>query len=243
MSDEPLVDPPPDARLYGATRLPGLHDAGPSGRVRLDALARWVQDVAHADLVDAGVDRLAWWVVRRTRLQIHRFPRFGELATISTFCSGLGRLWAERRTTITTERGGRVEAVAIWVHLHPEKGTPLALHDEELAIYGASAAGRTVKARLRHPALPADAPTGSTWDFRVTELDIADHVNNAAYWTPVEEALVAEPEPTACDVEIEYVTPAQPGLHELRSAGHHRWLIAQDGTLRATYDLAVDDKS
>ena len=37
--------------------MPGIADAVGDGRVRLDAIARWLQDVAYADLIDAGFER------------------------------------------------------------------------------------------------------------------------------------------------------------------------------------------
>ena len=103
------------------TRRPWLADCAPSGRMRLDALARWLQDVAYADVEDAGVaDQAAWGSSAGTRLSVARFPRFAESFTVVTFCSGMGRMWAERRTTIRRDQGGGaadVEAVALWVHL------------------------------------------------------------------------------------------------------------------------------
>ena len=36
--------------------MPGIADAVGSGRVRVDAIARWLQDVAYADIIDAGFD-------------------------------------------------------------------------------------------------------------------------------------------------------------------------------------------
>ena len=45
--------------------MPGIADAVGSGRVRVDAIARWLQDVAYADIIDAGFDEGGAWVVRR----------------------------------------------------------------------------------------------------------------------------------------------------------------------------------
>ena len=83
--------------------MPGIADAVGSGRVRVDAIARWLQDVAYADIIDAGFDEGGAWVVRRMRMRIEAFPRFGERVTLSTFCSGIGRFAAERRTSIRGE--------------------------------------------------------------------------------------------------------------------------------------------
>src|SRR5437588_8032149 len=95
-----IVGPPPGGRVYSHAQRPGLGDCAPSGRIRLDALARWLQDVAYADVEDAGLAAAAYWVVRRTRIRVDRFPRFAERLSVRTWCSGIGRMWAERRTTI-----------------------------------------------------------------------------------------------------------------------------------------------
>jgi acyl-ACP thioesterase len=231
-----LVAHPGVGRRFEQSATFGLADAAPSGRVRLDALARRLQDVALADVVDAGLGEAALWVVRRTRLAVTRFPRFRETATVATFCSGIGRMWAQRRTTITTDGGGLVEAVALWVHLDPVSLRPSPFSPEELELYGPSAAGREIKARLRHPAPPEDAAS-RPWLFRSTELDIADHINNAAYWTVLEDELLAGPEPAAIDVELEFRTPAQPGPHAVLSAGARRWVVAGDGAVHGSFLL------
>jgi acyl-ACP thioesterase len=235
-----LVAHPGVGRRFARVLEPGLADAAPSGRVRLDALARWLQDVAHADVVDAGLGDRAVWVVRRARLRVERFPRFGEPAAVETFSSGAGRLWAERRTTVTTHGGGRVEAVALWIHLDSRHGRPVPLHDDELAVYGPSAAGRQVKARLRHPPPPAEASRRPWW-FRSTEMDLAGHVNNAAYWSALEEELVGDgTEPDALDAEIEFRTPAQPGRFDVLAAGTRRWIVAETGEVHASLAVRLD---
>jgi acyl-ACP thioesterase len=241
MDLDELIPLPDDGRRFTRTIEPGLADAAPGGRVRLDALARWLQDVAHADVVDAGLAGHALWVVRRTRIRVERFPRFGEPATVTTFASGMGRLWAQRRTTVTTPGGGLVEAVSLWVHLDPG-GRPTPLSEEELAVWGGGAGRREVKARLRHPGPPASGGAASRpWTFRASELDLADHINNSAYWIPLEEELLAERrEPEAVDAQIEYRTPAQPGEFRVLSDGARRWIVAAGGEVHASVVLGLD---
>jgi acyl-ACP thioesterase len=221
-----LVDAPERGRVFAQTMRVGLADCAPSARMRLDALARWLQDVAYADVEDAGVADCAVWVVRRTRLSVERFPRFGERFTVRTFCSGLGRMWAERRTTLIadSESRGGVEAVCLWVHLDPSSGRPAPFSDQELTAYGDAAAVRRVSARLRHPA-PRSAEQLFAWRFRATECDIADHINNAAYWTPLEEELSGGVDPERLDVEMEYRTPCQPGEKLVLRDGNRRWIV------------------
>ncbi|HEY8764140.1 MAG TPA: acyl-ACP thioesterase domain-containing protein [Solirubrobacteraceae bacterium] len=232
-----LVGPPPDAREFTMTMRPGLADCAPSGRIRLDALARWLQDVAYADVEDAGVAGSAVWVVRRTRIQVLRFPRFAEHFEVRTFCSGIGRMWAERRTTIRPEEGSGepcVEAVALWVHLDPETWRPMPFADEEIALYGDAAMGRRITARLRHPPAPADAAS-SQWTFRATECDLAGHVNNSNYWQPLEEEFLLQGhEPSALDAEMEFRTPSQPGRKLMLRDGVLRWIVDPEGATHAS---------
>jgi acyl-ACP thioesterase len=226
-----LVDPPEGGRVFTQSKRPGLADCAPSGRIRLDALARWLQDIAYADVEDAGLAASAVWVVRRTRMLVRRFPRFAERFALETFCSGLGRMWAERRTTIRAEDGPEpvVEAVSLWVHLDPGSWRPMPFDEAEFAAYGDAAAGRRVSARLRHPAPTAVVET-VPWRFRATECDLADHVNNTAYWQPLEEELLAGAEqPDRLDVEIEYRTPAKPGDKLVLRDGSRRWIVSADG--------------
>ena len=233
-----LVDQPDRGRVFTQTMRPALADCAPSGRIRLDALARWLQDVAYADVEQAGLAQAAVWVVRRTRLNVERFPRFGEQFNVLTFCSGIGRMWAERRTTIIRPIpdgtvSADVEAVSLWVHLDPLGRQPTPLTSPEIAAYAEAAAGRRVRARLRHPA-PDGAAHRRAWRFRATDCDLAGHVNNAAYWQPLEEELLSAPDPDRIDAEIEFRAPAQPGEKVVLCDGERRWIIDESGDTHAS---------
>ena len=82
-------------------------------------------------------------------------PLLGENLSLTTFCSGTGRSWAERRTSISGDRGGSVEAVSLWVQVDAATDRIRALGDEFHQIYGDAAGGRRVSARLSLPG-PAD---------------------------------------------------------------------------------------
>ncbi len=236
-----LYPPLPGGRTFSEHRRPGFAACAPSGRMRLDAIAGWLQDVAYGDVEDAGLAQAAVWVVRRTRIRVRRFPRFGERFTLTTFCSGLGRMWAERRTDIVADGEAEpvVEAVSLWVHLAPGDWRPVPLTAAELDTYGGPISPRRVTARLRHAPAGAGAEE-SHWSFRRSECDLADHVNNAAYWTPLEEELLTGPDPDSFDAEIEYRTPAQAGRHTLLRAGDHRWIVSEGGELHASMVIGDD---
>jgi acyl-ACP thioesterase len=236
-----MISPPAGGRVFTQRAMPGLADCAPSGRARLDAIARMLQDVAYSDVEDAGLEEVAVWVVRRYRIRVNRFPRFADRLTLHTFCSGIGRAWAERRTTIADEHGeALVDTVSLWVHLDPVTWHPAQFTDGEIEVYGATAGDRRISHRLRHPSPPPDA-SASAWTFRAAECDVADHINNAAYWVPFEDELLngPAPEPESIDAEMEFRAPAQPGEKRYLSAGNRRWLTAEDGELHASLLIAA----
>jgi len=230
-----LVPAPGRGRMFEQEARVGVSDAGPDGRARLDAVARWLQETAFGDVVDSGLQDEGSWVVRRCRIRVQQFPVFWEPLSVATFCSGMGALWAERRTTVTGAQGGRVEAVALWVHLDSRTGRPRPVGDEVEALYGPSTGGRRVKARLRHPAPPPSAD-GAPWTFRAADLDPFGHVNNAVYWAVVEEELRARPV-TSFDAEVEHRAPADAGPAEVVAAGPMRWVRA-GGEVSASFVVA-----
>jgi acyl-ACP thioesterase len=225
-----LVAPPADGRVFRHPVAAGLADVAPSGRARLDAIARWLQDAALADVVDSGLDGGGVWVLRRLRLCVERFPRFGDEVAVETFCSGTGALVAERRSTVRDAAGAAVQALALWVHLDPDGARPRPLPDGFETVYGASAAGRRVCARLRHPAAPPPRAPVRPWRFRAADLDLAGHVNNAIYWQVLEEELVPA-EPPALDAEIEHRAAADAGEAVVAEDGGMRWIRANGGVV------------
>jgi len=176
----------------------------PKGRLRLDGVARLLQDVATDDAMDGAPGEDAAWVVRRTTLAVEQWPRYREDLELTTWCSGYGRRWAVRRTSIAGARGGAVEAESLWIHIHPESGRPTAMTEAFFALWAPGITDTEVSARRRQPDPPEDAPR-TPWPVRFTDFDGLAHVNNAAYWVPVEEQLAGRPSPPPPLVaEIEY---------------------------------------
>src|SRR3954454_6105026 len=181
----------------------------------------------------AGCPRFA----PRRRVVVARSPRFGDELEVATFCSGTGALVAERRSTVSAGGEPVVEAVALWVHLDPDGLHPRPLPEGFEAVYGAAAADRRVRARLRHPAAPPDGASRRPWRFRAADLDLAGHVNNAVYWQVVEEELVGA-SPAGADGELEHRAPADAGGGEVLVDGPMRW-IAAGGDVVATVRLGA----
>jgi acyl-ACP thioesterase len=232
-----MVPPPSSGRVYRHRVTPGLGDVAPDRRARLDAIARWLQDAAWADVVDSGIPDDGVWVVRRMSVLVERFPRFWEPLEVATFCSGTGPLWAERRTTVRGEEGGLVEAAALWVHLDPDGARPRPLPPGFEAVYGDAAQGRRVRARLQHPAAPPADAEATPWTFRAADLDMAGHVNNATYWAVAEEELAGTDPGDGFRATIEHRAPGDAGPARIAAAGTHRWVLDEDGAVLATFEL------
>lgn len=179
---------PGQGRVFEAGRRVRLGDISPDGKVRFDALARYLQDIARDDSADAEYPDPMAWVVRRTLIEASHFPRFQEWLELSTWCSGFGSRWAERSTEIRGDRGSVVHAVSVWVHVNPGSGMPMKLSDMFHRTWGASAAGRRVSARLVLPQEPSPQSKRLNWTLRVSDLDVMNHMNNAAHWSALVEA-------------------------------------------------------
>jgi acyl-ACP thioesterase len=233
-----LVEVPTTGRVYRHPATVGLADVTPGGRARLDAMARWLQDAAWADVADSGLEDDGVWIVRRLTLHVAQAPRFDEALELATFCSGAGKLWAERRTSLRGGAGGHVEAVGLWVHLDPDGARPRPLPEGFDVVYGESAAGRRVKARLHHPAEPPDGAATRPWTFRHADLDMAAHVNNAVYWAVLEEELAGAELPEGWRGEIEHRGPAGPGEATVAADGTLRWILSA-GEVVASADASM----
>ena len=217
-------------RRFSTSRIVRLGDVDARGLSRFDAIARFLQDVASDDALTARLPNAMGWIVRRTMIRVDAPCHLNETIELTTFCTGVGRSWAERRTSIAGDAGGAIEAVSLWVQIDVATGRPARLGDEFHARYGEAAAGRTVSSKLTLPAPPPDARRGS-WSFRVTDIDPFEHVNNAAQWSLLESLDgFADRRGVA---ELEYLAPVGLGPFELRVAGTSAWLLDAGRTASA----------
>lgn len=179
-------------RTFTSSRRIFLGDASKSGRLRLDAIARFLQDLASNDAEDADLDHGRGWILRRMQLDVTRLPTIYEDVELTTWCSGVGGRWAERSTSIadTREVAGGVCAVAraVWVYVDLETGAPRSLEPSFFTVYGEEVRKHKVSARLKHPAPSPDAKR-RPWPLRSTDFDVFGHVNNAIYWSAAEDEL------------------------------------------------------
>jgi acyl-ACP thioesterase len=217
-----FVPLPARGRIYRVRRRIHLGDVDEQGRLRLDALAGLLQDVATDDADDAGLNRLEGvWVLRRADLQLIDRPRFHDDVELATFCSGTGPRWAERRTRLTGRDGVVAEAAAVWVFVDREGGRPLALGEEFHARFGESAAGRRVSGRLRNPS-PMPGSSTRPWALRASDFDVLGHVNNVRAMEAVQDTIAL----------------LLPGCEPARAAVEYRGALRRGETVELVSDVS-----
>jgi acyl-ACP thioesterase len=183
---ESLVAIPSPGRTFAESRRVRLTDLDPRGRLRLDAVARFLQEIAIDD-----VDQTGWgapehlWFVRRMRVDVVEPFLADRTVELVTWCSGLATVAAGRRWSLTGDRGGRIEVDSVWIHLDADQ-RPARITG--FNPYVEAAAGRRVSARPQLPDPPAGA-TRSPWPLRASDIDLHGHVNNTAYWQAIEHVL------------------------------------------------------
>jgi acyl-ACP thioesterase len=184
---EDVVPNPSQGRVFVESRRVRLTDMDPQGRLRLDAVARFLQEIAIDDVDETGwgaPDHL--WFVRRMRIDVIEPFLADRAVELVTWCSGLATVAAGRRWSLTGDRGGRIEVESVWIHLDADQRPARITHFDA---YAQAAGGRRVSAK---PQL-ADPPTDgqrSLWPLRASDVDLHGHVNNTVYWEAIEHVLL-----------------------------------------------------
>lgn len=242
-----MVDRPVSGRTFAGSRRVRLGDCSPGGRLRLDATARYLQDLSDDDTRDAGLAQMTW-VVRRTVIDVHKFPTYLEAVDMVTWCSAIGSRWAERRIDIGGGDELSISSATLWVHLDATTLRPVPTSPEFEHVFAQTAAGRTVSSRLTLDPPPADLEL-SPWPVRFTDFDVMNHMNNAIGFVLVEEVLARRRDLRApLRVEVEYRSPVDRdvalsvgGADAVDGAGHAQ---AAGSARAAGYDgWLVDDQA
>jgi acyl-ACP thioesterase len=231
-----LLDPPAVGRRFRAERKVRLGDVDPSGELRLDATARYLQNIASDDAADAELDGAWGWVVRRSMIDVRQPAVLDEAVAVTTYCTGLGRSWAERTTILAGSLGADIATVSVWVQVATDTGRPAALTQQFIDAYGPACDGRKVSARLALAA-PTDLAGGIPWAVRRVDLDPFDHVNNAANWAFVEESVNGMMTRRG-RAEMEFVGPVTYGTSvqsvvERADGATSMWLLNEGSVLSA----------
>lgn len=207
-----MVGRPMVGRTFSGSHRVRLGDCSPGGRLRLDAAARYLQDLSDDDTRDAGLAQMTW-VVRRTVIDVAQFPTYLEPLDLVTWCSGLGSRWAERRVDLRgADGGGSISSATLWVHLHSETLRPIPPGPEFHDVFAPSTQGRTISSRLSLAGPPPGLDM-SPWHARFADFDVMNHMNNAIAFVIVEEMLARRRDLRApVRVEVDYRSSVDPGV-------------------------------
>ena len=184
---DPLVPEPSVGRTFRTRYRIRLSDTDATGRLRLDAIARFLQDAATDDVEETG-----WgapehlWVLRSVRIDILAPLLAAGSVDVVTWGSSFSALAAGRRWSLAGEDGGSVEVDSTWIHLGPD-ARPARI-GAGFDGYAEAAGGRVASTKLTL-APPQAGESRTTWPLRATDIDRMGHVNNAAYWAAVEHRL------------------------------------------------------
>jgi acyl-ACP thioesterase len=232
-------------RTFSGSRRVRLGDVTGDGRLRLDAVARYLQDVATDDAEDAGL--ADGWVLRRLAVRIDAFPAFRDTVDLVTWCSGIAASAAERCTTVAVDGRVAVDAVALWVFVGPD-GRPTRIDRDRFARMGIPVE-RRIGTRLHHDDGPEPGDPGvrvRPWPLRAVDVDVLRHVNNAVSFAALEDVLVVEgveATPAPWRVEVEYraaIEPAdRPEVVWAVTPDEISGTLRCDGSVRSTFRLGV----
>jgi acyl-ACP thioesterase len=221
------VPEPSVGRRFSIPSLVRLSDALPSSYWRLDGVARALQDAATEDWEDCGIVTDALWLARRTSFRrVAQWPVIYDRLKLTTFCSGVGAAWAERRTNVYVDDQVVIEASSLWVPVDP-RGFPVRIPQTFHEIFGEAMGTRRVSGRVPVTSPPPDAQS-RPWPLRRADLDVIGHVNNAAVWQAVAEVFDAPVD----SVDVIHHGPVEEGHDvQLVATPEAMWLLV-DGEVR-----------
>ncbi|WP_159230335.1 acyl-[acyl-carrier-protein] thioesterase [Mycolicibacterium vanbaalenii] len=198
----PVPDPHPD--VFDVHWPLRVADVDRTGRLKFDAATRHIQDIGSDQLREMGFEEThPLWIVRRTMIDLIEPIVFKDTLRLRRWCSGTSNRWCEMRVRIDGRRGGLMESEAFWININRETQGPARIADDFI-----EGLQRTTDVdRLRWKAyLKAgsreDAEHIREYPVRVSDIDIFDHMNNAVYWSVIEDYLFGQPELLAAPLRV-----------------------------------------
>lgn len=250
-----VIEPLETSRQFQLNRRVALSDTDPTGRLRLDACARYLQDVAAFDAIDADISDVGNWVLRQNNIFVSALPAYGDAINSRTYLTGSGRAWVERTSIISDSSSGAklISARALWVLTHSASGMPISVPERLYEIYGPLATLHKISIRdAKRPPLPPGVSL-LNWQIRYSDQDILAHLNNAAYLEALEEVLHREDivltsdQKMTCRVTYRESTSCSDPSNVYFSITRYDGKIsidlffAKDGTVRTSMNLIVHD--
>ncbi len=193
-ADKPLVELPDSGYVYQTGWRLASADIDEHRRLRLDGVARYIQDVGAEHLADAQLAEVhPHWIVLRTVIDVLEPIELPSDITFRRWCAALSTRWCSMRVQLEGSAGGRIETEGFWICVNKDTLTPGRLSDDCIARFGGTTDNHRLKWRRW---LTEPITDGSTTPFplRRTDIDPLEHVNNTVYWQGVHEILGQVPD-------------------------------------------------
>lgn len=236
----PLRDLPDSGYVYSTAWKLLTSDIDSHLNARLDGVARYIQEVGAEHLADAGAaEAHPHWIVQRTVIDVITPIGLPSDITFRRWCSALSPRWCTMRVRLDGSDGGRIETEGFWILMNKDTLTPSRVSDEVFDLFASTTDVHRLQWRPWLPgAVPDDAQT-TPFPLRYTDIDLFEHVTNAAYWHGVHEVLASEPDlaTTPYRAVVEYRKPIKLDetvviAHERRGDALHMWFLAS-GVVKA----------
>ncbi|MGE2728844.1 acyl-[acyl-carrier-protein] thioesterase [Mycolicibacterium vaccae] len=192
--EDRLAPLPSSGYVYRTGWRVATGDIGGDLTLRLDSVARYIQEVGAENLVDAGeAEAHPHWLVQRTVIDVIEPIEFPNEVVFSRWCSALSLRWCTMRVDLVGSDGGRIETEGFWIAMNAKTLTPQRATESLIEKFSTTTDEHRLKWRpwLRNP---ADTEYAQPFPLRRTDIDLFEHVTNTAYWHAVHEVIAATPE-------------------------------------------------
>ncbi|MFB7859860.1 acyl-[acyl-carrier-protein] thioesterase [Rhodococcus qingshengii] len=197
-------------------------------RLRLDSVARYLQDVANDNLAASTFGSSdPFWMVRRTIIDVVEPISWPGTVSLERWCSALSTRWANMRVRVKAapeadrlnpdpRPGGLIETESFWINVN-ESGMPARISDGGFEYLSSMTSEHRLRWKQMNPSVPPDPHTSGIADdrphiLRATDFDPLKHMNNSTYWAVIEDELIEHPDLTTGPYRavIEYLRPVAP---------------------------------
>ena len=129
-ADLPLRALPETGYVYRTSWPVTTSDIDEHLHLRLDSVARYIQEVGAENLVDTGeAEAHPYWIVNRTVIDVISPIELGSDINFSRWCSALSTRWCTMRVDLVGSEGGRIETEGFWIAINKDTLTPLRVSD------------------------------------------------------------------------------------------------------------------
>ena len=219
--DAPLVELPGSGYVYQTSWRLGTFDIDEHMTLRLDGVARYIQEVGAEHLADAGLAEVhPHWIVLRTVIDVLEPIELPSDITFRRWCAALSTRWCSMRVQLEGSEGGRIETEGFWICVNKDTLTPSRLVDECVARFGSTTDNHRLKWRTWLTEPVADGAE-TPFPLRRTDIDPFEHVNNTIYWHGVHEILHASGIAPPYRAVLEYRSPIKFGERVTIRSGQH----------------------